>query len=492
MTIVFKGHDYGYEVRNVALLFFQGEPIIEAPEVPEQGDYIFTELIQSNEKAKLLLAVRLGGVVTTDRSEVTLSCEAFDKECERVYGVMMYRMLSPLTGVVPRWGILTGIRPVTLVHKLTAVGMPEDEIARHFEQNYLVSPQKTALLLRTARKEGSIIATSAVNSFSLYISIPFCPTRCHYCSFVSHSIEKSAGLIGAYLPKLCEEISHTGAIARDLGLQLETVYIGGGTPTTLSAEELKTLFAAVRAAFDLTTVREYTVEAGRPDTITEDKLIAIKESEATRISINPQTFSDEVLAAIGRRHTARQTVDSLNLARRIGIDCINMDLIAGLPADTLEGFRVSVDTCIALSPENITVHTLSLKRSSNLAYEKAAQFSAREGTVTAMTDYAETVLQAAGFNPYYLYRQRNTRENLENIGFAKEGCEGLYNVFIMDETHTILACGAGGVSKLKQPGGTRIHRIFNYKYPHEYIAGFDEILLRKGQVKEFYGGCVLR
>ncbi|SDN29322.1 coproporphyrinogen dehydrogenase HemZ [Acetanaerobacterium elongatum] len=491
MTIVFKGHDYAYEVRNVALLFFQGEPITEASELPEQGDYLFTELQRDGSSAKLTLTVRLNGIVHSSYAEVPLDVRAFDKECERVFGIMMYRLLSPLTGVTPQWGILTGIRPVTLVHKLKAQGLSEQQIVKHFEESYLVSPRKASLLLRTAGKEAAIIQTSAPNSFSLYISIPFCPTRCHYCSFVSHAIEKSAGLIEAYLPKLCEEIALTGEIAGGLKLRLETVYIGGGTPTTLSAQGLITLFAAIRNAFDLSTLREYTVEAGRPDTITEEKLIAIRESEATRISINPQTFNNHVLEAIGRRHTAQQTIDSFNLARRVGINCINMDLIAGLPTDTLESFQNSVDTCIRLSPEDVTVHTLSLKRSSNLAYNKAAEQGAREGMVTAMTDYAETMLQGAGYNPYYLYRQRNTRENLENTGFAKEGYEGLYNVFIMDETHTILACGAGGVTKLREPSGSRIERIFNYKYPHEYISGFDEILSRKRQVEDFYDGCVL-
>ena len=491
MTIVFKGHDYAYEIRNVALLFFQGEPITEASELPEQGDYLYTELQKGGSSAKLSLTVKLNGIVHSSEAEVSLAVQAFDKECERVFGIMMYRLLSPLTGVTPQWGILTGIRPVTLVHKLKAQGLSEQQIVKHFEENYLVSPRKASLLLRTASKEAAIIQTSSPNSFSLYISIPFCPTRCHYCSFVSHAIEKSAGLIEAYLPKLCEEIALAGEIAGSLKLRLETVYIGGGTPTTLSAQGLITLFTAIRNSFDHSTLREYTVEAGRPDTITEDKLIAIRESEATRISINPQTFNDHVLEAIGRRHTAQQTIDSFNLARRVGIDCINMDLIAGLPTDTLGSFQSSVDTCIRLSPENVTVHTLSLKRSSNLAYNKAAEQGAREGMVTAMTDYAETALQAAGYNPYYLYRQRNTRENLENTGFAKEGYEGLYNVFIMDETHTILACGAGGVTKLREPSGSRIERIFNYKYPHEYISGFDEIRRRKRQVEGFYDGCVL-
>ena len=291
-----------------------------------------------------------------------------------------------------------------------------------------------------------------------------------------------------YLEKLLLEIAYTGEIIRGRALCLETVYIGGGTPTTLSAAQLAQLLECIRKAFDLSTVREYTVEAGRPDTITEEKLRVIKNSEATRISINPQTFCDDVLQVIGRRHTVEETIDSFALARKVGIDCINMDLIAGLPSDTVEGFQFSLDRTIALAPENITVHTLSLKRSSDLAYQKAAEFSAREGIVTRMMDYVYEALPPVGYAPYYLYRQRNTRENLENVGFAKENTDGLYNVFIMDETHTILACGAGGVTKLK---GERLERIYNYKYPYEYIKGFDEILLRKGRVKVYYDRAVL-
>ncbi len=488
MTIVIKGHNYAYEVRNVVMLFFQGEPITQAEELPDAGDFILTERQDESQLARLVVVASIGQTQYTDQAVISLNMESFDHECERLFGEMLFKILAPVTGVTPRFGILTGIRPVALMRRLHQQGLNEAQANAYLCEQFFVSPQKARLLSEIAQRERIIVESSASNSYSLYVSIPFCPSRCLYCSFVSHSIEKTAVLMEKYLEKLLLEIAYTGEIIRGRALCLETVYIGGGTPTTLSAAQLAQLLECIRKAFDLSTVREYTVEAGRPDTITEEKLRVIKNSEATRISINPQTFCDDVLQVIGRRHTVEETIDSFALARKVGIDCINMDLIAGLPSDTVEGFQFSLDRTIALAPENITVHTLSLKRSSDLAYQKAAEFSAREGIVTRMMDYVYEALPPVGYAPYYLYRQRNTRENLENVGFAKENTDGLYNVFIMDETHTILACGAGGVTKLK---GERLERIYNYKYPYEYIKGFDEILLRKGRVKVYYDRAVL-
>lgn len=468
------------------LLFFQGERFTEAEEPPGEGDYILTAMERVPQGQRL--TVRASLCQQDYANEAVVASGQEDREYERVFGIMLYRMLSPVTGIVPGFGILTGIRPVVLMRRLTANGMNDAQAMEYLRDRYLVSARKAQLLCDIAKREGAVIDSSRPASYSLYVSIPFCPSRCLYCSFVSHSIEKTSALVDEYVQKLLRELAYTGEIVRGRALRLETVYIGGGTPTTLSAAQLERLFEGIRKAFDLSTVREYTVEAGRPDTIDEDKLRAIKASEATRVSINPQTFEDDVLRVIGRRHTALQTLQSYELARKTGIDCINMDLIAGLPGDTTQGFMRSLDQTAALCPENITVHTLSLKRSSDLAYEKAAAFSAREGAATKMLDYAYDVLPQTGYTPYYLYRQRNTRENLENVGFSKPGYDGLYNIFIMDETHTILACGAGGVTKLK---GERLERIYNHKYPYEYIGRFDEILLRKGRVNEFYDASLL-
>ncbi len=485
MTIVIKGHDFGYEVRNVALLFFCGKGLEQAEQVPEEGDYILTELLEFSENVMLLTRIRVGEEVHEQGETVKRNGGDFERECERVFGILIFHILSPLTGITPEWGILTGIRPVVLLRRLVESGMTEQEASEYLCCRYLVAPRKARLLRETAAREGRIVESSRDNSFSLYIAIPFCPSRCLYCSFVSHAIEKTAQLTEPYLEKLCEELIATGEIAKELGLKLETVYIGGGTPTTLSAGQLKKLMLTVCKGFDLTAVREYTVEAGRPDTVTAEKMQVIRQYGATRVSINPQTFNEEVLRVIGRRHTAEETVKAYETARATGIACINMDLIVGLPSDSLESFRMTLDRTISLQPENITVHTLSLKRSADLAYQSAA-FATQKGIAAKMMEYAETSLAQAEYYPYYLYRQRNTRDNLENIGFSREGYEGLYNVFIMDETHTILACGAGAVTKLKGGGNARIERIYNYKYPYEYIDRFEEILLRKRKVKSFY------
>ena len=285
---------------------------------------------------------------------------------------------------------------------------------------------------------------------------------------------------------LCEEITATGKIARKLNFRLETVYIGGGTPTTLSAEQLTRVMNTVKENFDLSCLREYTVEAGRPATVTAEKLAAIKNGGATRISINPQTMNNDVLETIGRRHTAKQTVEAFRLASSMGFNNINMDLIAGLPTDTLESFKDTVNKIIELDPESVTVHSLSMKRSATL--NTTGQLPEIEVGKIAdkMVDFANTTLSNKGIVPYYMYRQSKTVGNLENVGYAKKGYECFYNVYIMDETHTILACGASAVTKLKEPKGPYIERIFNFKYPYEYISRFGEILSRKDGIYNFY------
>ena len=319
---------------------------------------------------------------------------------------------------------------------------------------------------------------------SLYISIPFCPSRCSYCSFVSHSIAEAGKLIPAYVDCLCRELSIWGELIRRLELKLDTVYIGGGTPTAISAEQLGQIMDAVRANMHMDPVREYTVEAGRPDTITPEKLEVIRSHGATRITINPQTLNDKVLRAIGRKHTAQQAVDAFRLARSLGFANINMDLIAGLPEDTPDSFRDTLDRVIALDPESITVHTLTLKRSAALYAQGGSQIA---NPAAAMVDYSVRRLPEAGYRPYYLYRQKNTLENLENVGYAKPGFESLYNILIMDETQTILGAGCAASTKLVTPDG-QITRIHNHKFPYEYIGRFDSLMEKKQQIDQILGG----
>ncbi|MBQ9515795.1 MAG: coproporphyrinogen dehydrogenase HemZ, partial [Ruminococcus sp.] len=343
--------------------------------------------------------------------------------------------------------------------------------------------EKTALAKTVAANQGAIISRSGRRSFSLYVSIPFCPTRCNYCSFVSQSIEKAKKLIDEYLPLLLNEIRYTSQLARQLNLRLESVYIGGGTPTTLSAEQLDLLLSEIEADFDMSRCVEFTVEAGRPDTVTREKLLALKRHAVTRISINPQTFSDTVLQAIGRRHTTQQTLDAFYLARELGFDNINMDLIAGLTSDTPESFRNTIDTVRSLDPESVTVHTLAVKRSARVNATDAVR---EHGYTAEMLEYASRELTAGGWEPYYLYRQSKMLSNLENVGWAKPGYFSPYNVYIMEETHSILACGAGAVTKLRDVDSNHLERIFNFKFPYEYISRFDELIARKDRVIDFY------
>ena len=385
--------------------------------------------------------------------------------------------------------MLTGIRPVKLAMQLHDMGLSEEEIRKKLKEERLVSDEKLDLLLTTMEHELEIRASSRPNSVSLYISIPFCPSRCSYCTFTSHSVEKAAKLIPQYVELLCGELKDIAVLIDEIGLHLETVYMGGGTPTVLTAKQLDRVLSTVNESFDMTGVRELTVEAGRPDTITAEKLAVLKKNGVGRISINPQTMDDEVLAAIGRKHTAEDVKNAFTLAKTFGFDSINMDLISGLPGDNMEKFRKTIAEVIAMNPDNITLHTLTVKRGANLAPMAQSVFAA---TADAMNEYAYGEFAKAGYFPYYLYRQKGTVDNLENVGFCKPGKEGIYNIFIMDETHTVLSAGAGGVTKMKAPYDKKIERIFNFKYPYEYIERFELMNERKEQVRNFYEKYPLR
>lgn len=397
----------------------------------------------------------------------------------------LFELLCKASGYAPPWGMLTGVRPAKLLRMLLE-NNSEEFVKERFIKDYRCSKEKYNLCRETLKYEEPILELSQKNSFSLYIGIPFCPTRCSYCSFVSQSVEKAGKLIPQYCDLLVKEIEATAQAANRCGLRLETVYMGGGTPTTLSAEQLDRILSSVYQHFDTSHLREFTVEAGRPDTITKEKLEAIKKNKVGRISINPQTLSDEVLRNIGRKHTAEQVYKSMHLAREVGFDCINMDLIAGLSGDTPESFAATLDGVLSLSPENITVHTLSVKRASNIMTGQEFKPDIHSLMPSNMLEQCSERLPANGYHPYYLYRQTRMLGNLENVGWALDGFDGLYNVYIMDETHTILACGAGAVTKLRQYGVNNIERIYNYKFPYEYISDFETILARKRKVDEFY------
>ena len=487
MNIYIDNHKFHYEIENLCRLFFPNSKlkVIKDKKPQSDDDFIYTNIYLEANKTIIKASVKFNGKFNEKYAEVSINNPDFENECERQLAIVLFLILVDITGIDPPWGILTGIRPVKLMRRLVKE-KGFKETSEYFKSVFKVSDEKTNLCCQTMLNEQKIIDLSRFNSFSLYISIPFCPSRCAYCSFVSQSIEKAAKLIPEYVKLLCQELEYTAEIANELQLRLESVYIGGGTPTTLSPLEMSNLLETIRNNFDMKFCREFTVEAGRPDTITDEILSVLKNFGVSRISINPQTLNDNVLKEIGRKHTAKQTIDAFNLARKYNFDNINMDLIAGLPNESYESFTNSVSKICEMAPEGITVHTLSMKKASNLTEKGNILYADDSVRASNMLRYISEVLNSNGYIPYYLYRQSRMVGNLENVGWAKKGKECLYNVYVMDETHTILACGAGAVTKLKQPDGDYLERIFNYKFPYEYISSFDEMLKRKGQVRDFY------
>ena len=490
MTLFCISHNYHYEIENVLRLFLPFQKLLVLKEKGELKDnYLYTEKQEENGKTILISIFSYNGKTYNDKKEYF---NITDGQAELYLAGMVLEQFISEFKFKPNWGIVTGVRPSKLMASIIdEVG--EENSRERFIEKYLAKPEKAELAFQVAKMEERIIKTATGDSFSLYISIPYCPTRCSYCSFVSHSIsnEKAKDLIPQYVEFLCEELKVTAKIAKQNGLYLKSIYWGGGTPTTLTSEQLDKILTVIEENFDLSNCIEYTVEAGRPDTITKEKLDTLKKHNVNRISINPQTFNNSVLEEIGRCHTAEETVEKYNLARETGFNVINMDLIAGLPTDTIEGFKYSLEQAIALNPENITVHTLSLKRSSTIVTED--EKGNLDATVTSdMVEYAITRLTENGYKPYYMYRQSKSLGNLENVGWSKKDKECYYNVYMMSECQTVLSVGAGSVIKLKEPDGKHIERIFNFKFPFEYVSRFSELIERKDRINTFFKEYIVK
>lgn len=480
------GHTLKYETECICKIFlpltkftFFYDTSALPPEAPEGAVLVLTQ--SGDGQTRFSVTLSLHGTTKSIAAEHPHCTPAENKAaCEYYFARLLFSLFRDITGQNPPWGILTGIRPVKKVQTLLRQGMGREEIVRHMLETYWVHSEKTALAYDIAMRQEPILQATPQDAVCLYISVPFCPTRCSYCSFVSHAVEQSQKLIPAYVKYLCRELEIWGELVRDMHLSLDSVYLGGGTPTTLTPAQLQAVLSAVARAFDLSHVREYCVEAGRPDTITKEKLDVLRAFSVSRLCVNPQTMEDDVLRAIGRRHTAAQTTDAFRLARAMGFGNINMDLIAGLPTDTPTGFQKTLRQIFARNPESITVHALTLKRASRLFADGEAQI---ENPVAAMVNLAERELPRHGFMPYYLYRQKNTIENLENVGFAKEGHESLYNILIMDDSRSILGAGCGASTKIIESGG-KITRLHNYKFPYEYIDRFEELMEKKKTARE--------
>jgi len=493
----------------------------------EKPDYSFDPISGSDELsadsrlsfgsayAQVVTVIRCGDKVSRGISRVKrdrLSGKLLsDRLIKRIVIQSFYRAALRHIETPPVWGSLTGIRPAHLAARALEAGQSERSAMRTLSRDYYVSTERSAMCTQAAKSSLALKRTLAPEDIALYVGIPFCPTRCAYCSFVSNSVEKSFGLIEPFVQTLLNEIDAAAAVVSKLGLRIISVYIGGGTPTSLPAEGFESVMLALKKMFDLSCVREYTVEAGRPDTIDERKLEIMGRFGVNRICVNPQSMSAEVLSAIDRRHTPGDVAKAVRLVRQLNTTdstgfepqnrnvskplftgtgasgqtpkmALNMDIIAGLPSDSPEGFRHTLDTILDFMPESITVHTLSQKKGSRIMVEGS---DIPDGTnVAKMLDYASCNLRKNGYTPYYLYRQKFTSGGFENTGWSLPGYEGIYNICMMEELCTVLALGAGGVTKLVSPGG-RIERIFNAKYAREYILLADKFSSKFNKVMDF-------
>ena len=479
MLIIQNGYECEYELKLFSGMFFDRD---------EDG-YIFSNFEYGNGEINVYTEIIYGFdtyfedyrfAFDTENKSERLIKKVFTAACTKSF-VHAARKIKNIN--LP-WGVMCGIRPAKNMRLLLEEGMSSAEAENVFKTVYEVSDEKTALARKVAENESRLIKDISPDSVSLYIGIPFCPTRCLYCSFVSTDIHTSGKYMDEFVGKLMLEIDKTAQIIRKLGKFAENIYIGGGTPTTLTFQQLDRLCAKIAECFDLSALREYTVEAGRPDTITVDKLHTLRAHGVDRISVNPQTMSDKVLNVIGRRHTAADIVEALEMVCKVGGMAVNMDLIAGLPADSAGGFEKTLDTVIALNPENITVHTLSLKKGSRITLEGSAIPSDAE--VGKMLDLAQDRLRSGGWAPYYLYRQKFMSGGFENVGWTKPGSENIYNVCIMEELCSIIALGGGGSTKLISPAGGRNIRFFAPKYPAEYISGIQKTCSDKQGIIDFY------
>ncbi len=457
--------------QSLALLFLPCEGFAEHDTQNKMN--VITEVTDKGLFAKVTLLV----------SEKKCCAEGFDeiqsdikRRMKNLVGRTILDAFFKIFERKPPWGISTGVKPVKLA-KMFIDTLGKEKAFDVLTKEYLLDERKAKLCLEAYEREEKLMAGRDKKPCSVYVSIPFCPTRCDYCSFVSCTTPRFLSLIPEYLEKLHEEIRTIGNTVRDIGLNVESVYVGGGTPAILDERQTHELLCVMQNSIPETDKCEFTFEAGRPDCITEGKLRVLKDHGIGRISINPQTTNDDVLKSVGRNHTSKQFFDAYLLARKVGFDCINTDLIAALPTDTVTSFEKSVDAIAALSPENVTVHSFTLKKSSVFRTKGETDVTERFEDARRMTDYAYDKLKLSGYAPYYVYRQKNTVGDLDNTGYAKDGFESVYNIVMMGERHTVLSAGAGAVTKLVDRD-SNVSRAFAPKYPYEYLddnkyKGFD-------------------
>ena len=483
MKVIIDGAINVYYVQTLCMIYFPGtkfsEDEVVTPETPILRLKLWEDDAGTTADASLQIGDRTVTATHTTRRSPRHTAE---RRRKLAVGAAVTTVCSDMLDYRPSWGMLTGVRPSKVATQLLLSGVERGEVERQLSAEYFVIPKKAALATEVACNEQKIIGSPDRRDCSVYIAIPFCPTRCAYCSFVSYTSKRLLSLIPEYLIKLAGEIHRMFETIRELGLRVRTVYIGGGTPTILDASQLRFLLEQVAREIDVSTLLEYTLESGRPDTIDAEKLQVARQLGVNRISVNPQSLCDEVLQGIGRSHTVEDFFRAYEIARASGIPVINTDLIVGLPGDTFPTFSYTYDKILELAPENVTVHTFCVKKSAEILHTMENVYSIHGGDAGKCVDYSQIRAEQTGYIPYYMYRQKNTVGNFENVGFAKPGTEGLYNIYMMEEVHTIFAAGAGAVTKLVEYDTenwkrTRIKRLFSHKYPYEYLASdnFDEI-----------------
>jgi oxygen-independent coproporphyrinogen-3 oxidase len=459
MELLLCDYEYQYEFFDIAREFFPTSLVDTA--------VIKVDYKEEGEKLNITAEINANlGVKTYNFSYDITTIETPKKRCK----LGLYDALSSYFDVKLPWGSLTGIRPTKLAYDLLRKGIKMSNLSSYFKNNYRVSDEKIQLVLDILQNQKPM--EYGDNFVDFYVNIPFCTTKCSYCSFISAPLDKVKNYVTPYVDALLKEIEFAKKLIADRCLYVKNVYIGGGTPTSIPANELERILASLTFPY----AKEFTVEAGRPDTITKEKLDVLKKYGVTRISVNPQSFNDKVLEKIGRAHSAEDTINAYNLAREYNFD-INMDFIAGLPSETLKSFKYNIDTAIQLNPENITVHTLSLKNTSEFALTNQNIF--KTTTTEKMVDYAHKTLTKCGYKPYYLYRQKNQLSNLQNVGYFRDNTICRFNVESMEESTSIIACGANAISKRIYNFENRIEREANVKDIPTYITRIDEMIERK-------------
>lgn len=487
--IILNDNAYEQDIRELLMAFFPGDTFVH--EMHDDADLNVHGILSEDRSTFSIQIVSKGprvfnfwDVTSGEQQEMDVFDEPipvdYDDRFETKNKIKrrLYVVLRGLTGRKLPWGTLTGIRPTKIAMTKLDEGMTEDEVYRYMKETYFTSDEKIALSIEIAKRERQLLsAIDYRNGYSLYVGIPFCPTTCLYCSFTSYPIGRWQGRTGLYLDALFKEMDYVAEEKK--GHTLDTVYFGGGTPTSLSPEDLDTLIMRLKNTFDFSTVQEFTVEAGRPDSITREKLAVLKKHGVTRISINPQTMKQETLKLIGRHHTVQDVKDCFHMAREMGFDNINMDLIIGLPEEGLEDVRATMEAVKELGPESVTVHSLAIKRAARLNTMKEVYKDLKITNTQEMIDLTAQYAREMGLEPYYLYRQKNMAGNFENVGYAAPGTACIYNILIMEEKQTIIACGAGTTTKRLFPEENRLERVENVKDVEQYISRIDEMIERK-------------